>query len=118
MQKPAATFFAQAVAVAPDRDDVTVVKQPVQDCGRDDCITEYSTPFTDGTVRGDEHCASLVAPADQLKEQMRCIGLERQVAEFVDNQQLGLCIMRQSFLKAVLGLRLGQVRHQFHRAGE
>jgi IS30 family transposase len=34
---------------------------------------------------------------------MRCIGLERQVAQFVDNQQLGLCIMRQPFLKAVLG---------------
>ena len=40
MQKPAATLSAQAAAVAPDRDDMTVVKRPVKDRGR-----ERSEPF-------------------------------------------------------------------------
>jgi hypothetical protein len=30
------------------------------------------------------------APADQLEEQVRRVGLQRQVAEFVDDQQLWL----------------------------
>jgi hypothetical protein len=37
-------------------------------------------------VGGDEHAASLVAPADELKEQVRGLLLERQVAELVDDQ--------------------------------
>jgi hypothetical protein len=37
-------------------------------------------------IAGDQHAAALVAPRHQLKERMCGIGLERQVAEFVNNQ--------------------------------
>ena len=52
--------------------------------------------------------AALVAPADQLEEQVRRVRFERQVAQFVDDQQLGLGVVRQPLLQPALGMRLGQ----------
>ena len=49
---------------------------------------------------------------------MRGVRFERQVAEFVDDEQLRLGEMRQPLLEPPVGLRLGQVRDQRHRAGE
>src|SRR4051794_16597497 len=47
-EQPGTSFLAQPVAVAADRDDVTVVQQPVEDCGRDDGIAEHGAPLADG----------------------------------------------------------------------
>ena len=64
LQKPAAPLFAEAVAVAPDGDDVAVVQQAIEDPGRDDRVPEDAAPFADGAVGGDEHGAALVASAE------------------------------------------------------
>ena len=45
--------------------------------------------FTDPKSRaiaGDQHAATLVTTRDELKEEMRRIGLERQITELIDNQ--------------------------------
>ena len=112
LQKAAATLFAEPVAVAPDRDDVTVVEQAVEDGGRYYGVAEHGAPFADGAVRGHQHGAALVATADELEEQVRGIRLERQIAEFVDDQQLGLGVVRQALLEPAFAMRLGELGHQ------
>lgn len=84
MQKAAATLFAESIAVSADGDDVAVVKQPIEDRRGDDGITEDRAPFSDGAVEGHEHGAALIAAADELEEQTRGVGLERQTTELVD----------------------------------
>jgi hypothetical protein len=86
LQKPAAALFAKAIAVTSDGDDLAVVKQPVEDRGGDHGVAEDAAPFPNGSVRGDQCRTALIAPADQLEEQMGGVGLERQIAEFVDDE--------------------------------
>ena len=64
------------------------VQQAVQDRGGDHRIAEHAAPFPDRAVRGDQDRSLLVAARDQLEEQVRGIGFERQIAELVDDQQL------------------------------
>jgi hypothetical protein len=43
---------------------------------------------------------------------MRGVGLERQIAELVDNQQLGLGEEAKPFLEPAFGMRFGEGRDQ------
>ena len=90
LQKAAPTLFVQAVALAADSDDVAVVEHSVEDGGGDHRVAEDRAPLPDGPVRGDQHGSAFVTAADQLEEQMSGVGFERQIAEFVHDQQLRL----------------------------
>ena len=85
-----AAFFAQAVTVAADRDHLAVMEEAIEDGGRHDRIAEYGAPFAHGAVTRNHQAAALVAARDELEEQVCCVGLERQIAELVDDQQLGV----------------------------
>src|SRR3984957_4802105 len=97
LDEAALSLGAEPVAVAPDGQDVTVVQEPVEDCGRDDRIGEYDAPFSKAAVRGDHHGAGFVGAAERLEKQASRVWLQRQVAELVDDQQLRLR-ERQQFL--------------------
>ena len=112
LQKAAATLFTEPVAVAPDRDDVAVVEKAIEDGGSHHGVAEHGAPFPDGSVGRHEHGAALIASADKLKEQVGGIGLERQVAKFVDDEELRLGVMRQALLESSFGMCLGELRHQ------
>ena len=105
-----AAFLTQPVAVAPDGDDLAVVQQPVEYRRRHYRIAKHAAPLANCAVAGDQHRAALVAPRDQLEEQMRGVGLEQQIAEFVDNQQLGLGEEAEPPLGMRRGERRGQLR--------
>ena len=55
---------------------------------------------------------------DELKEQMRRIGLERQIAELVDNQQFRFAKVSEAILEPALAMRLCELRHQGRRWNE
>ena len=83
-----------------------------------DGIAEHRAPLGDAAVRGDQHRPRLVTAADQLEEQVGGIGLQRQVAEFVDDQQLRLGVSEQLLIEAFLAMRLGKAGDQRHGGGE
>lgn len=97
---------------------MTVVKQPIEDGRGHDRVSEDRTPFSDGPVRRHQHGAALVAAADELEEQMRRIGLEGQIAELVDDQELGLGIVREPLLEPALAMGLGQLGDERRRRRE
>ena len=61
------------------------MQHAVEHGGGDHLVAEDVAPLRDGLIRGDEHAASLVAAAHELKEQVGGLFLERQVPELVDS---------------------------------
>src|SRR6185312_1314168 len=75
-------------------------------------IAEHSAPLADRAIAGEQQAAALVAARDELEEEMRGVGLEWQIAEFIDDQQLGLGEEAEALLEPVLRMGLGERRHQ------
>ena len=67
-----------------------VARDAVEDRGRDHRIAEHGTPFADRAVAGDQQAGSLVAVGEDLEQQFRAGAAERQVTQFVADQQVGL----------------------------
>jgi hypothetical protein len=78
------------------------VRQSSRPVIRDQTRQRFSTLFH-------QHAAPLVAPRDELKEQMRRIGFERQMGELVDNQQFRFTKMSEAILEPALAMRLGEL---------
>ena len=80
---------AHSVAGPVDREDGAVVEEPVEDRGGDGGVVEDLAPGGDAAVGGEDDRAVFVAAADDLEEVACCFGRQRQVAEFVDDQEGG-----------------------------
>lgn len=65
-------------------------------------------PLPDGTVAGDEQAAALVAPGDELEEEMARPGAQGQVAELIDDEEPGLPNMHRALLELAHEMPLGQ----------
>src|SRR5215471_1056068 len=90
LQQAGSPLLAEPVAIATDGNDVAVVEEAVEDSGCHHGIAEYRSPLADRAIAGDQHAAALVASRDELKEQMRGIGLKRQMPSSSMISSLGL----------------------------
>src|SRR5579862_6065497 len=77
----------EPVGVAFEGDDVGVVDEPVDHRGGDDLVAEDLAPPAERLVAGNDEAGSFVAGGDELEEQVGGLSLERDVADFVDDQQ-------------------------------
>ena len=98
----------QPVAVAADRHHVAVVQQPIENGGCHHLIAKDLVSLLYGAVGADQHAALLIPAGIQLEEQVPRRWFERQVAQFIDDQQLRLGVLRQTHLLRPLLLRLDQ----------
>ena len=80
-------MFPQPVGMPLDLDHDGMVQQAVQQGGGHDDVTEDGAPVLEAAIRGEDGGALLVAGIDQLEEQVGAAGLDRQVADFIDDQQ-------------------------------
>src|SRR5215813_766275 len=98
-----------AEALALNDDGIDVVEDAVEDGGGERAVVvEDLRPVLVGTIGGDHHRRALVALADDLKQQIGTVLIDRQVAELVDDQQVGLEIAADLPLEAAGGLRGGE----------
>ena len=95
----------EAEAVVAGFDDMAVMRQAIEQCGRHFRIAEHAGPFTEAEVRRDRHAGALIELAEQVEEQGSAGRAERQIAELVQdyeiasNQPLGeLTGLSQGFL--------------------
>src|SRR5712691_10566323 len=79
----------QPVGVAADVDGDRVVEHAVEDRGGDDPVAKHVAPAPEALVAGQDHRAALVAPADELEEQIGPGAVDGQVADLVDDEQPG-----------------------------
>ena len=80
-------MVAQPVAGAFNLDHAGMVEQPVEQRRCHDGITEDVAPFGEPPVRGQDHRALFIPCIDQLEEQVAATAGDRQVADFVDDEQ-------------------------------
>jgi hypothetical protein len=73
----------EPLAVAFEGDDFGVVDEPVDHGGGHHVVTEDFAPPAEGLVGRDDQAGPFVAARDELEEQVRGLGLERDVADLV-----------------------------------
>ena len=69
-------------------DDVAVVGQPIEHGGCHFGVAEHLRPIGEGEIGGDEQRRVLVELADQVEQQLAAGLAERQIAEFVDDDEI------------------------------
>jgi hypothetical protein len=78
----------EAPTVVAGLDDVAMVGQAVEKRGGHLGVAEHAWPFTEGEIGGDDDGCSLVEPADEMEQQLAAGLSERQVAEFVEDDEV------------------------------
>ncbi len=69
-------------------DNLTVMGETIEQRGRHLRITEHARPFAEGKVGGDDDRGALIEPADQMEQQLPAGLSERQIAQFVENDEV------------------------------
>ena len=64
--------------------------ETIEQRGRHFRIAEHGGPFAEAQVRRDDDARALLEFAEQMKEQRPSGGVERQVAELVENDEVGI----------------------------
>src|SRR5215470_20117122 len=77
---------AEPVGVALEGDHLGVVDQPVDHGRGDHVVAEDLSPAAEGLVAGDDQARPLIPGRYQLEEQVGGLGLERDVADLVDDK--------------------------------
>ena len=77
----------EAVAVAFESEDFGVVNEAVDHCGGGDVVAEDLAPSAERLVAGDDQRGAFVAAADEHEHEVGGLGVERDVADLVDDQQ-------------------------------
>ena len=75
-------------AVVAGLDDVAVVGDAVEECGGHLGVAEHGGPFAEREVGGDDHRGPLVEFADKMEQQLAARARERQIAEFVEDDEI------------------------------
>ena len=105
----------ESPAVVAGLDDVTVMGQAIEQRGGHFGIAEHAGPFTEREISGDDDGRALVKPADEVEQQLAAGLSERQVAEFVeDNEVHPGQMLGNTTLPAVAGLDLQAIDEVDH----
>ena len=83
----------EAPTVVAGLDDVAVMGEAIEQGGGHLRITEHGGPFAECQVRRHDHRGLLVQTADHMEQQLPAGLGERQVAEFVEDDEVETCQM-------------------------
>lgn len=101
-----------AVGLAREVQEPAVVDDPVDDRGGHMIITEDGTPLGKRQVRRQDETALFIGVGDDLEQQSRALGIDRQIAEFIDDQQPILRQTGQFLIQPVGVFRPPKMRNQ------
>ena len=80
----------EAEAVVPGFKNVTAMGEAVEQRSRHLRVAEHGGPFAEAQVRRDDDAGSLVELAQEMEEQGCAGGAERQVAELIQDDEVGI----------------------------
>src|ERR1700759_557306 len=111
-------LLLQSVTLTRDHDGLAAVQETIEERCREDFVSEHRAPLRDELIGRDERARLLVAPCNEREEEMGAASLERQVPEFVDQEQFRLRVEAQPFFEIAFGFRAGERSQQRRRACE
>src|SRR6516165_8000117 len=82
-----ATAF-EAPAIVSSFDNVAVMSEAIEQRGRHLGVGEDAWPFAEGEIGGHDDRGALIEPADEVEEELAAGLGERQIAEFVENDEV------------------------------
>ena len=91
-----------------------MVRQAVQEGRCHAFALEDLAPVAERQVAGQEQAAAFIAVSKDLKQQLRTAATERQVSQFIHDQQIRAVQLRQISIKQV---RLLLLFEQIHQSG-
>ena len=80
----------EAEAVVSGFKNVTAMSEAVEQRGRHLWVAEHGCPFAEAEISRDDDAGALVELAQQMEQQRSAGGAERQVAEFVEDDEVGV----------------------------
>ena len=81
-------LFFHAVAGAFDHDGFGVMEEPVEHCGGQGAVViEDRGPLLEGFIGGQHDGTAFVPGADDLKEQIGALLVDRQIAHLIEHKQ-------------------------------
>ena len=92
--------------------------ESVGDGGGGGAVVEELPPILECEVGGDDGRGALVAPVEDLIEQIRAAGIEGQIAQLVDEEQLGCGPGGETAVEAILGLSGDEIVDEICGGGE
>ena len=95
-----------------------MVDEAVDHRGGDHVVAEHFTPAAERLVGGHDQAGALVAGGHQLEEQVGSLGLERDVADLVDDQERVTAQPDEFLLQPAAVVSFGQPGHPFRSSGE
>lgn len=107
-----------ASGLTDDADEQTLVDEAVGDGGGRGRVVEEVTPVLEGQIRGDDGGGTQVALVDDLVEQVGASGVEAQVSELVDEEQVVAGPGGEALAEGVAGLGCDQVVDEIGGEGE
>ena len=99
-------------------DDFGVVDEAVDHGGGHDVVAEHFAPAAERLVGGDDEAGPLVAGGHQLEEQVGGLGFERDVADFIDDEQRVAAEPDEFLLQPAGVMGFGQTGHPLAGGGE
>jgi len=88
------------------------MQQPIQDGRGQNMIIENFAPVQKALVTGNDQTGPLIAPDNQSKEKTGFKTGQGQVAEFIDDEQLGIGQLFEGLFQAIFTVRFAQAGHQ------
>ena len=82
--------FFEAVTLALDVDDGTMMEHPVEDGGGDGNVGEDLVPLGKGLVGGKASGGFFITPGNELKEEVGPLNIHRKAADLVDDEEFVL----------------------------
>ena len=95
-----------------------MVHEAVDHGGGDDVVAEYLAPAAEGFVAGDDQAGPFIAGRHQLEEQVGGLGFERDVADFINDQERVAAQSGEFLLDAPAVVGFGEAGDPFGGGGE
>gem|GEM_PF-3275534 len=106
--------LAEAKAFTIHLEDFTMMRQAIQQGRRHAFALENLAPIAERKIAGQQKTAAFVAIGEDLKQQFRTTATERQIPQFIHDQQIRTIQLRQI---AIQQIRLLLLLEQIHQSG-
>ena len=101
--QPGFELLAEPIALSFDVDGARMVEQAIQNGRRDDRIAKDLAPGAQALIARQDDGTPFIATGDELEEQVRPLPINRDIADLINDEEVGLGEEPELVLQPILG---------------